>query len=72
MRIINNNISNSNKNDYQLSPAYFELIEKLWKIDGEKSFFHNTFMNINNNLNPLFKTGQAGDAKDFIIFVLEQ
>ena len=23
-------------------------------------------------MNPLFKTGQAGDAKDFIIFILEQ
>ena len=29
-------------------------------------------MNIVNEINPLFKTGQAGDAKDFIIFVLEQ
>ena len=29
-------------------------------------------MNTVNNMNPLFKTGQAGDAKDFIIFVLEQ
>jgi len=29
-------------------------------------------MNIINDINPLFKTGQAGDAKDFIIFVLEQ
>ena len=25
-----------------------------------------------NNMNPLFKTGQAGDFKDFIIFVLAQ
>jgi len=29
-------------------------------------------MNTINDINPLFKTGQAGDAKDFIIFVLEQ
>jgi ubiquitin C-terminal hydrolase len=29
-------------------------------------------MNTINNMNPLFKTGQAGDSKDFIIFVLEQ
>ena len=29
-------------------------------------------MNTANNMNPLFKTGQAEDAKDFIIFILEQ
>ena len=29
-------------------------------------------MNKVNNMNPLFKGGQAGDSKDFIIFVLEQ
>ena len=70
--IINNNIALKNKNDLQLSPVYHELIKILWKKDGEKSFSPNTFMNIVNNMNPLFKTGQAGDAKDFIIFVLEQ
>jgi len=71
-RIMNNNIANSNENEYQLSPVYFELLEKLWEIDGEKSFSPYKFMNTVNNMNPLFKTGQAGDAKDFIIFVLEQ
>ena len=25
-----------------------------------------------NDMNPLFQKGQAGDAKDFIIFILEQ
>ena len=71
-RIINNNIALKNKNDYQLSPVYLELLDKLWDIDGEKSFSPNTFMNTINNMNPLFKTGEAGDAKDFIIFILEQ
>jgi len=71
-KIINNNIALKNKNDLQLSPVYHELIKILWKKDGEKSFSPNKFMNIVNNMNPLFKTGQAGDAKDFIIFVLEQ
>jgi len=70
--IINNNIALKNKNDLQLSPVYLELIKMLWKKDGEKSFSPNAFMNTVNNMNPLFKTGQAGDAKDFIIFVLEQ
>jgi len=71
-RIINNNIASNNKNDIQLSPIYLELIQKLWEIDGPKSFSPKTFMNTVEKMNPLFKQGQAGDAKDFIIFILEQ
>jgi len=29
-------------------------------------------MNIVEKMNPLFKQGQVGDSKDFIIFILEQ
>ena len=61
-----------NKNDCQLSPIYLDLIQKLWEKNGPNSFSPNTFMNTVNNMNPLFKTGQAGDAQDFIIFILEQ
>jgi len=71
-KITNNNIALKNKNLLQLSPAFSELINKLWDNNGSKSFSPNNFMNIINNMNPLFKTGQAGDAKDFIIFILEQ
>ena len=71
-RIINNNIALKNKNSLQLSPAFLELINKLWENNGNKSFSPTKFMNLINNMNPLFKTGQAGDAKDFIIFILEQ
>ena len=71
-RIINNNISIKNKNDNQLSPVYLNLIKILWKKDGEKSYSPYPFMHKVNDMNPLFKTGQAGDSKDFIIFVLEQ
>ena len=71
-RIINNNIALKNKNALQLSPVYLELINKLWEDNGNKSFSPTKFMNLINNMNPLFKTGQAGDAKDFIIFILEQ
>jgi len=70
--IINNNIALENKNNYQLSPLFLELIQKLWDKNGDKSFSPTKFMNTVNDINPLFKTGQAGDAKDFIIFVLEQ
>ena len=71
-RIINNNIALNNKDDLQLSPVYLELIQKLWDENGPKSFSPNKFMNNIEKMNPLFKTGQAGDAKDFIIFILEQ
>ena len=71
-RIINNNIALENKNNNQLSPIYLELIQKLWEIDGPKSFSPKTFMNTVEKMNPLFKQGQAGDTKDFIIFILEQ
>ena len=70
--IINNNIALENMNSNQLCPAFLELIQKLWDRNGQKSFSPNKFMNIVNEINSLFKAGQAGDAKDFIIFVLEQ
>ena len=71
-KIINNNIALTNKSALQLSPIYLELIKKLWDEKGEKSFSPYNFMNIVEKMNPLFKQGQAGDSKDFIIFILEQ
>ena len=71
-KILNNNIAKINKNELQLSPIYLELINNLWSTDLNKSFSPNNFMNIIEKMNPLFKIGQAGDAKDFIIFILEQ
>ena len=71
-KIINNNIASNNKNALQLSPVFADLIQKLWDKNGPKAFSPYIFMNTVNNMNPLFKTGHAGDAKDFIIFILEQ
>ena len=71
-KIIKNNIAISNPKDYQLSPVYHELIQNLWKCGGQKYYAPNNFMNRVNDMNPLFKKGEAGDAKDFIIFILEQ
>ena len=71
--IINNNIALTNKNELQLSPIYFELITKLWDKNGNcKSFSPYNFMNTVEKMNSLFKQGQAGDSKDFIIYILEQ
>ena len=62
----------NNRNDNQLSPVYLELIRNLWDISGNKSFDPNNFMNKITQMNPLFKKGETGDSKDFIIFILEQ
>ena len=70
-RIRNNNLA-LKKQNLQLSPIYLELIKKLWNKNGPKSFSPNNFMNVIEKMNPLFKQGQAGDSKDFIIFILEQ
>ena len=63
-----------NKNENQLSPAFHELINKLWEknASNNKSFSPNNLVKIINEMNPLFKLGEAGDSKDFIIFILEQ
>ena len=71
-KIINNNLAQENKNSLQLSPIYLKLIKKLWDKKGDKSFSPNEFMSTIEKMNPLFKKGQAGDSKDFIIYFLEQ
>ena len=71
-KIINNNIANNNKNEPQLSPAYSELISKLWDKNSSRDYSPYHFMAIIEKMNPLFKKGQAGDSKDFIIYILEQ
>ena len=74
--IFNNNISKKNKYALQLCPAYYELIKNLWNKNGNKSFSPNTFMKTIEEMSKndvlSFKSGEAGDAKDFIIFILEQ
>ena len=71
-RIINNNFALKDKNSMQLSPIYLDLIKKLWNKKESKSFSPQAFLNVIVKMNPLFKQGQAGDSKDFIIFILEQ
>ena len=71
-RIINNNIALTNNEENQLSPAYLELIQKLWDKNGPNSVDPDSFMNKLNEMNPLFKMGEAGDSKDFIVYILEQ
>ena len=72
-KIKNNNIAIKNRNSPQLSPVYLELVKKLWDKNNIKGYFApNKFMKLVETMNPLFKLGQPGDSKDFIIFLLEQ
>ena len=70
--IINKKDVLKKKSDTQLYPKFLELITKLWEKDGPKSFSPYSFINTIEKMNPLFKRNQAGDSKDFIIFILEQ
>ena len=67
-----NNIAKTNPNELQLSPVFHKLIKNLWSRKGIKSYSPDKFMKTVEKMNPLFKLGQAGDSKDFIIFILEQ
>ena len=75
--IINNNIAkmnkDENKNELQLCPLYLELIKHLWnKSEPNKSYSPVNFIKRVEQMNTAFKLGQAGDSKDFILFLLEQ
>ena len=72
-KINNNNIALKNRNEHQLSPYFLELINNLWNKEKCKSSYSpKLIINKINDMNPLFKPGQPGDSKDFIIFLLEQ
>ena len=63
----------ANKKQLCLSKEYLKLIKKLWDKKNQNSFYSpKKFMNLVAEMNPLFKKGDPGDAKDFIIFILEQ
>ena len=75
-RIYKNNIALKNPQELQLSVIYYELIQKLWdKKATYKSYSPNNFMNslaiMTQNDQVQFKLYEAGDAKDFIIYILE-
>lgn len=58
-----------------LVAKYLELVGIVWNKDrasGVKYYSPYNFMNFVQQQNPLFKKGEAGDAKDFILYFLEQ
>ena len=76
-KIINNNIAKKHNEEYQLCPIYYELIKNLWnKNASNKSFspinFMKTIEKMTKNDTVQFTLNEAGDAKDFIIYILER
>ena len=57
-----------------MAPLYFELIQKLWSYDenGSNIYSPNNFIYMIEKINPIFKNDQNCNAKDLIIFILEQ
>ena len=76
-KIINNNIAKKNPGTKTLCPIYYNLIKNLWKKNATfKSFSPYEFMNsigeMTKNDSAKFGLYEAGDAKDFIIYILER
>ena len=76
-KIMNNNYSTKFPRDLQLCPMFYDLIQKLWeKGKYRKSFSPNEFMDsiakMTKNDQVQFSLNEAGDAKDFIIYLLER
>ena len=67
------NFELSKKNELCLTKVYANLVKKLWaKNDFKSSFSPQKFFETVSKMNSLFQKGDPGDAKDFIIFILEQ
>ena len=65
----------TNDNKPRLSAAYYEVVQNLWplnKSSNAKYFSPNKFKIVLGILNELFKKMEASDAKDMIVFFLEQ
>ena len=71
--IMNNNIVKRNRNLPQICPEFLKIIKILWdKNKKGTSFSPYDFMETVEKMNQFFKKGQAGDCKDFIIYMLEE
>ncbi len=71
-KIMNNNIVQEDPTAPQLTPLFLNLIKNLWSKTRTKPYSPNELVRTIEQINPLFKQGDPGDSKDFIIFILEQ
>ena len=66
-KILNNNIALKNKNDYQLSEAYYNFINKIEK-NGNKINISETLINIIEKISSSNSKGKASNIKMLVIF----
>jgi ubiquitin carboxyl-terminal hydrolase 8 len=72
-KYFNNNINFNNDMNKKLTLAYLKLIKELWQNKkGYKTYSPYLFKNTIEEMNSLFQSNQAGDAKDLIIFILDE
>ena len=62
----------SNNINMALSPAYLELLKKLWEINGPKSFSPNDFKNKIEKISPIFKKKEFEYNNNFLISIIAQ
>ena len=68
--LANKNEINLNKDKYQLSNAFLEVIENLWKnVSG--SYSPKKLKDLISKMNPTLLDEQKSDSKDFILFFLD-
>ena len=70
--LIINGLNNRNQSGLRLAKEYYNVVYNLWNIDGQKFYEPRMFKHVLGSLNNLFKKMEASDAKDMIVFFLEQ
>ena len=70
-KIMNNNIALNNKNECQLSPAYYDFINKK-KKNSNKIDISETLINIIGKIDSSNSKSKARNSKMFLIFILNQ
>ena len=56
----------------RLAKEYYYVVSNLWNINSNQYYEPKSFKKVLGTLNPLFKKMEASDAKDMIVFFLEQ
>ena len=63
---------NYNPSGMRLAKEYYDVVTNLWDINGIKYYEPKNFKKVLGTLNTLFEKMEASDAKDMIVFFLEQ
>ena len=61
-----------NSSGLRLAKEYYNVVTNLWNINGIKYYEPKNFKKVLGTLNTLFEKMEASDAKDMIVFFLEQ